>query len=292
MAKEFVSDPFVGEIGGNIPKNKEEMEEDLLEFLYQRWLDGKSMKAADVAVDFGISKAELNGLLRRMVRHNYLKEVVPKEDLIMTDFGKAQGMECLHRHENLTTFLQLVSGMELEQAQENACRLEHIIDKQAVQGIMDFVRHGDVYERKVKYLDLRTMYTVGEYGACMILYRVGERSPRILAREQYFQDEGILVVDEERSCFWYKLREEKKRLIVWYRKNDQWVKAEKSECPKQAGHPKQPEYGYILPTTSFTFTTSAAMPFLEGALMVGLTMWDELPTAENCRELFVYLLQK
>lgn len=283
MAKAYEGDTFVGEIGRNISKNKEEMEEDLLEFLYRRWKDSDSLKAVDVAIDFGIKKAELNGLLRRMVLHGYLEEDPSREELVLTDFGKVQGMECLKRHDSLTSFLQLVGGMELEQAQENACRLEHIIDKQAVQGIINFVRYGDIYERTVTCLDLRSMYDAGDYDVCMILYGVGRRSPRMLAQEhQSFNDEGKLVVSEDASYFRYELleMERKEGLTLWYRETDIWVKV------KKEGN------FYNLPTTAFTFTTSSAMPFLEGLLMIGLTEGEAKPTAVDCRELFVYSLQQ
>ena len=43
----------------------------------------------------------------------------------LSDKGKLEGMECLARHEKLTQFFQMVSGMDQQRAQEDACRVEH-----------------------------------------------------------------------------------------------------------------------------------------------------------------------
>lgn len=46
------------------------------------------------------------------------------QSLTLTAFGKAQGAECLSRHQNLTQFLEMVCGVDEETAEVNACRLD------------------------------------------------------------------------------------------------------------------------------------------------------------------------
>ena len=40
-----------GEIGTNVPKNVEEMEEDFLEVIYQHWRNGEPMRLVDFAME-------------------------------------------------------------------------------------------------------------------------------------------------------------------------------------------------------------------------------------------------
>ena len=47
-------------------------------------------------------------------------------------------MECLARHEKLTQFFQMVSGMDQQRAQEDACRVEHYISPEGLKGIENF----------------------------------------------------------------------------------------------------------------------------------------------------------
>ncbi len=67
--------------------------------------------------------------------------------LELSDKGKLEGMECLARHEKLTQFFQMVSGMDQQRAQEDACRVEHYISPEGLKGIENFLQYGDVYDR-------------------------------------------------------------------------------------------------------------------------------------------------
>ncbi len=274
---------FMGQIGYNVPMNREEREEDLLELMYEWWKKGRVLSTVDLAVELGITKRELNTYVKRMVTHGYLEEPTPGMELKLTDFGKIQGLECISRHQNLTQFLQMVSGMELEEAQENACRLEHVINKKAVQGITDFIKYGDVYDRILTNNDLRFMYEDGVYETCMGIYYVEKRHPRILAPEHdWFEDESVLVIKEGKSKFLLNLIAEKAETaetVIWYHSNGTWIKAMRSEK------------GFQLPADIFTFTVSAAVPVVEGVIMIALTKGENEPAVTDCRELNVHMWQ-
>lgn len=268
-------DYFVGEIGKNVPKNTEEKEEDLLEALYERWQQGDSMRVVDVMIDLKLKRREIGQLLRRMEMHGYLVEAVRSGTLELTPFGKIQGAECMMRHQSLTQFLQLVSGMGLEEAQENACRMEHVMNDKGIRGISEFVKYGDIYDRIMENLDLRMMYDEGDYPVCFGLYCMDKRAPRVLAEEfDLLEDETTLEVTEKRSWFHIQKRENTP-LSLWYLRRAGWRLAE--ERPG----------GWLIPTDAFTYTVSAGMPVVDGTLVVALA--EREPTATDCRELNVHL---
>lgn len=62
-----------GEIGTNVPKNVEEMEEDFLEVIYQHWRNGELMRLVDFAMETGENKTHLRSLARRLMNIDILR---------------------------------------------------------------------------------------------------------------------------------------------------------------------------------------------------------------------------
>ncbi|MDO4287446.1 MAG: metal-dependent transcriptional regulator [Eubacteriales bacterium] len=273
MEKDF----FVGQIGQNVPRNIEEKEEDLLEALYERWRTGKSMEVADIMIDLKMKRRELSMLLRRMQRHGYLVEALRSGALELTDFGRVQGAECMSRHQYLTQFLQLVSGMNPKEAQESACRMEHVMNAQGIRGISDFLKYGDVYDRIIENFDLRAMYELGTYPVCIGLYCMDRRSPRVLAEEfDLLQDETTLEINDRRS--WFHIRKQQEiTAALWYLEKQDWIRAEEEKA------------GWRIPTDAFTFTISTGTPVMDGTAIVAFAEQEHRPKAAECRELNVHI---
>ena len=89
----------------------------------------------------------------------------------MTPLGRARGAECLARHQRLTQLIQMVCDLDEEQAEENACRMEHVVSRNVIVGIEQFLRSGDTHDRILKNTDLSTLYEPGNYEFCMGIYR-------------------------------------------------------------------------------------------------------------------------
>lgn len=268
----------IGEIGRNVPPSEEEKEEDLLEMLYLWWGKGKALTVIDIVIETGMKKREVNTLIKRMVKHGYLADPDGNTELRLTDFGKAQGAECVSRHEKLVQFLQMVSGMDEEEAGEDACRLEHVISKKGIQGISDFLKYGDVYDRIIRNPDFLSLYGEGKHEMCMGIYYAEKRQPRILAKEfAWFEDELILEAGNDGGHFHLCLLDKDRPCTLWYRKEDTWEKAERTEN------------GYRIPARIFTYRISAAVPVMEGMAMIAFPDGEQKPAAMDCRELNVHL---
>lgn len=102
-------------------------------------------------------------------------------------------MECLARHEKLTQFFQMVSGMDQQRAQEDACRVEHYISPEGLKGIENFLQYGDVYDRVYDDMDLYTFYEDGEFLMAFGLYEPERRNPRFLAPEYGKLEHSVIL---------------------------------------------------------------------------------------------------
>lgn len=269
---------FNGEIGQNIPSSNAKREEDLLETMYLWWKGGRPLTVPNLCVCLDLSRRELNHLVKKMVGHGYLHAVEKDEELKLTAFGKAQGAECQARHQYLTQFLQMACDLEEEEAQENTCRVEHVVSKEVIQGICEFLKYGDTYDRVIHNLDLCTIYEEGSYEFCMSIYRTEQRYPRILADEFYaFHDCILLEVDARESWLYLREKDDNFSRILWYKTKGGWTRAKKEAK------------GFRVPTDLFAFTVSTAVLITEGDGMVAFTDTDRLPGEEDCRELNIHI---
>ena len=57
----------------------------------------------------------------------------------LTEKGQLKAEDVYGRHKLLTVFLQKITGLSEEQCEENACRVEHQIDVDVVNGIKKWV---------------------------------------------------------------------------------------------------------------------------------------------------------
>ena len=61
--------------------------------------------------------------------------------ILLTEKGREKASSIYRRHQVLTDFLQIVTGVDAVKAEENACRIEHVIDEEIFQGINSFVEN-------------------------------------------------------------------------------------------------------------------------------------------------------
>lgn len=190
----------------DVTKARGELEEDLLEYVYRAWRQGRQITSKEYAREVNITGYEAAGLVRSLVKKGFLCE--PENGhLELSDKGKLEGMECLARHEKLTQFFQMVSGMDQQRAQEDACRVEHYISPEGLKGIENFLQYGDVYDRVYDDMDLYTFYEDGEFPMAFGLYEPERRNPRFLAPEYgKLEHSVILRVKKSQNCFLLKTK--------------------------------------------------------------------------------------
>lgn len=108
--------------------------EDYLEAILRIEAEKGKVRSIDVAKKLGVSKPSVSRAMGILVEHGYLS--IPNSgNLELTEKGRKTANKIYARHILLTNFLVKITGVSVEQAEENACRIEHDIDEDVRNGI-------------------------------------------------------------------------------------------------------------------------------------------------------------
>ncbi len=95
-----------------------------------------SVRAIDIAEELGYSKPSVSRAVGIMKKNGFI--VVNADGLIcLTEAGKEKAENVFARHKSLTQAL-IVMGLSPEAAEENACRVEHVITEEAFETIKKY----------------------------------------------------------------------------------------------------------------------------------------------------------
>lgn len=92
-----------------------------------------SVRSIEIAEEMGFSRPSVSRAVGIMKEDGFI--VVKKDGLIdLTETGKEKAENIFARHKSLTQAL-VVMGLSPEAAEENACRVEHVITEEAFEAI-------------------------------------------------------------------------------------------------------------------------------------------------------------
>lgn len=97
-----------------------------------------SVRSVDVATKLGVSKASVNKAMS-VLKEKGLAEQPYYGDITLTEKGYAYGTSVLERHEMLFTFLTKAIGLSEEDADREACLMEHAISDASFEKWFEFV---------------------------------------------------------------------------------------------------------------------------------------------------------
>lgn len=97
-----------------------------------------SVRSVDVATKLGVSKASVNKAMS-VLKEKGLAEQPYYGDITLTEEGCAYGTSVLERHEMLFTFLTKAIGLSEEDADREACLMEHAISDASFEKWFEFV---------------------------------------------------------------------------------------------------------------------------------------------------------
>ena len=98
-----------------------------------------SVRSVDVAAKLGVSKASVNKAMS-VLKEKGLAEQPYYGDITLTDEGYAYGTSVLERHEMLFTFLTKAIGLSEEDADREACLMEHALSDASFEKWFEFVK--------------------------------------------------------------------------------------------------------------------------------------------------------
>lgn len=114
-----------------------ESKEMYLETILKLHLKGARVKAVDVAAELGFSRPSVSNAVKTLVKEGYIT-VGEYAELVLTEKGMEKAISVYDRHCVLKKLLTDM-GAKDDVAEENACRIEHVIDDEVFALIKKYV---------------------------------------------------------------------------------------------------------------------------------------------------------
>ncbi len=112
--------------------------EDYLEAIYILSADNPAVRITDVARYLGISKPSANRAVNSLKAQGYVDHE-PYGDILLTERGRQHADTVYSRHRLIKKFLVSVLGVEEENADCEACLIEHSVSQDTVDKIESFI---------------------------------------------------------------------------------------------------------------------------------------------------------
>lgn len=92
------------------------------------------VRSVDIAKHLGFSKPSVSRAMSILEKDGYI-EFGLGNMINLTEKGIEKAEDIYSRHRLLTKFLVKITQIPEEQAEKNACRIEHVVDSEVIEGI-------------------------------------------------------------------------------------------------------------------------------------------------------------
>lgn len=112
--------------------------EDYIEAIHQISKEKQVVKAIDLSKRLDVKRSSVAEAIKNLTK----RELVTYENnnLKLTDKGLEIAKEVINRHNTLYNFFVKVLKVEPEEAQLNACRVEHVITENAFKNLTKYIK--------------------------------------------------------------------------------------------------------------------------------------------------------
>lgn len=100
---------------------------------------GSSVRSIDIARELNFSKPSVSRAVG-ILRDNGFITIDEDGTIKLTEIGKDKANKVYERHQLLTAFLINTTGVSPEIAEEDACRIEHVISEDTFKGIKKYLQ--------------------------------------------------------------------------------------------------------------------------------------------------------
>ena len=112
--------------------------EDYLEAIFEIDRRKHAVRVKDVSKQLGVTMPSVNGALKNLEAKGLIKHE-KYEYIELTESGISQASKISSRHHALHSFLRDILGVDNETAEEDACRIEHVISSVTMKKITEFL---------------------------------------------------------------------------------------------------------------------------------------------------------
>lgn len=111
--------------------------EDYIEAIHQISQEKQVVKAIDLSKRLDVKRSSVAEAIKNLQK----RELVTYEnnDILLTEKGLEIAKEVITRHTTLYNFFAKILNVDSEEAQLNACRVEHVITENAFKNLSKFV---------------------------------------------------------------------------------------------------------------------------------------------------------
>ena len=115
--------------------------EDYLETIYILKKKNGVVYSIDVARELGFSRPSVSRAMSILREEEYITMDEVGKEINLTEKGRKKAVEVYDRHKTLTLFLQKTAGVSEKIAEQDACRIEHIISTSTFRGIKNYIKN-------------------------------------------------------------------------------------------------------------------------------------------------------
>jgi DtxR family Mn-dependent transcriptional regulator len=112
--------------------------EDYLEVIFHLERSNRVARAKDIADQMNVQRASVTGALKALAGRGLIN-YSPYSFITLTPAGREIAHDVIHRHEALKEFFINTLQLGPEDAEANACRIEHAIDPMAIERLVHFL---------------------------------------------------------------------------------------------------------------------------------------------------------
>lgn len=116
--------------------------EDYLEAIYEIFNEKQGVKAIEISRRLGVGRSSVTDALKALSEKKLVN--YGRYDVIsLTEEGKKLAEGVIAKHAVLYDFFINVLGLSSEEANKNACRVEHVISEEALNGFVKFMKENE-----------------------------------------------------------------------------------------------------------------------------------------------------
>jgi len=117
-------------------------QEDYLEAIFHISEEKMAARAKDIAKYLDVKASSVTGALRILGKHELIN-YAPYDLITLTDKGRVIAEEIVYRHRALEKFLVKVLGIDREDADAAACKMEHHVPKAIIERLVKYAEYVD-----------------------------------------------------------------------------------------------------------------------------------------------------
>ena len=112
--------------------------EDYLEAIYQLARENKAARAKEISKRLGVNRSSVTGALHALSERE-LVNYAPYDIATLTPEGERVAANISRRHFVLKDFFVKVLGVQASEADDSACRMEHVVSEKILDRLAQFV---------------------------------------------------------------------------------------------------------------------------------------------------------